>query len=326
MKASRFGLENMAKRILFLLIFQAMGATGFSQSLSLAHLGDRFQRTNLDVRWLATNALPHMVWVYRVTPKAFPPDAISNLVAECGFAAKDKKFSNGDETVYKDRDKFPSRQLGISRGGIFYTSLTHYGPTNLAEDVPARSQMAMLTTNFLAGLGISISDIAENTNGAPDFRFWEPFKEYYLPGGTVTNIEFRAVEFSRSVDGATILGSGNAGDGEIFFGEHGKPVRIDLSWRNLERYKLSPTATAETLVNWLRAGRAVQGGIPMNLPPIDWATVKSLTVRQADLCYYAGDRLAPSEWLMPLVSLWTTVDTGQANIDVEIDCPIIDLE
>jgi hypothetical protein len=26
----------------------------------------------------------------------------------------------------------------------------------------------------------------------------------------------------------------------------------------------------------------------------------------------------------PLVALWTTVDTGHGNIDVEIDCPIID--
>ena len=71
-------------------------------------------------------------------------------------------------------------------------------------------------------------------------------------------------------------------------------------------------------------GKAVQGGIPMDLPAIDWAVVKSLTVKKAELCYYAGDRLAPSEWLMPLVSLWTTVDTGHGNIDVEIDCPIID--
>ena len=28
--------------------------------------------------------------------------------------------------------------------------------------------------------------------------------------------------------------------------------------------------------------------------------------------------------LMPLVSLWTTVDTGHGNVDVEIDCPIVD--
>jgi hypothetical protein len=40
--------------------------------------------------------------------------------------------------------------------------------------------------------------------------------------------------------------------------------------------------------------------------------------------YYAGERTSPSEWLMPYLALWTTVDTGNGNVDVEIDCPIID--
>jgi hypothetical protein len=37
-----------------------------------------------------------------------------------------------------------------------------------------------------------------------------------------------------------------------------------------------------------------------------------------------GDRFAPSDWLYPFAALETTVDTGRGNVDVEIDCPIID--
>jgi hypothetical protein len=76
----------------------------------------------------------------------------------------------------------------------------------------------------------------------------------------------------------------------------------------MERYKSCPTTTPETIVKWIREGKAVQGGIPMNSEAIDWPTVKSLTINKADLCYYAGERFAPSQWLMPLLSLWTTVD------------------
>jgi hypothetical protein len=315
----------MPKKIFFFLLLQTLWATGFSQSLSLARLGETFQRTNLVVRWDApTNTLPPAVWIYRVLPKTFPPEAVSNLVAQCGFARKDKKFSNADQTVYKNADKFPSKQLGISHGGIVYITVSHYGPTNLARDVPTMIQMPELTTNFLSKLGINVSDIEKNAEGAPNFHFWEPFKEYFMPDKIVTNIEFRAVGFSRAVDGATVIGAGIVGDGEIYFGEHGNPTHIDLSWRDLERTKSYVTATPEIVIKWIRNGKAVQGGIPMDLPPIDWPTVKSLTVKKADLCYYAGDSMVPSAWLMPLLSLWTTVDTGHGNVDVEIDCPIID--
>lgn len=315
----------MARTIRLVLLLQMAWATGFSQSLSLSRLGDAFQRTNLDVRWEAhTNALPRTVWIYRLLPKTFPPAAISNLAMECGFTEKDKKKSTADQAIYKDADKFPSKQLNVSRGSIFYNAVSHYGPKNLATNVPEMSQMPLLTTNFLSRFGVDLSDIEKNADGAPNFHYWEPFKEYFMPDGIVTNIEFRAVSFSRAVDGATIIGAGTAGDGEIYFGPNGKPAHVDLSWRDLQRVKSCPTVTPETIIQRIRYGRAVQGGIPMNLPSIDWATVKSLTVKKADLCYYAGDRLAPSPWLMPLLSLWTTVDTGNGNVDVEIDCPIID--
>jgi hypothetical protein len=315
----------MMKKIFLLILFQGVWAAGFSQSLSLARLGDAFQRTNLNVRWLAqTNSYPHTVWIYQIMPRTFPPAAITNLIIQCGFTEQDKKVSNGDEIAYQNAARFPSRRLQIFHGSIFYISDTHYGPTNLAGAVPEMSQMPKLATNFLLQLGINAAEIEKKSDGTPNFHFWEPFKEYFLPDKIITNIEFRAVGFSRVVDGARVLGAGTVGDGEIYFGPNGRPVHIDLSWRDLKRVKPLATVTPNVVIEWIRAGKAVQGGIPMNLPAIDWSTVKSLTVNSADLCYYAGDRLAPSRWLMPLLSLWTTADTGHGTIDVEIDCPVID--
>jgi hypothetical protein len=62
----------------------------------------------------------------------------------------------------------------------------------------------------------------------------------------------------------------------------------------------------------------------MDAEPIDWKTVKGITITSVKLCYYGGNTDNPSDWLMPFVALWATVDSGHGTIDVEIDCPIID--
>jgi hypothetical protein len=64
--------------------------------------------------------------------------------------------------------------------------------------------------------------------------------------------------------------------------------------------------------------------MPEDAEPIDWKKVQDLTVKQIVVAHYAGDALSPSDWLMPLVSLWSAVDTGDRKVDVEIECPIID--
>ena len=314
------------KRILILLV-QCICATGLSQGLSLQTLGQPFKSPNLLVCWDApTNVLPSTVWSYRLLPRTFSARAISNLVAACGLSEDDESISNADAVVFKNADKNPTRFLGISssRGAIYYQSVNNYGPTNLAKDVPAMGEMPKLTTNFLSEFGINTADIEKRTNGTPRFRFWEPSTEYFVSNEIITNIEFRAVNFRRSVDGANVLGAGTAGNGQIEFGPHGRPVGIDLTWPNLERHKSFRTVTTETIIRWIREGKAVQGGIALNLPDIDWMTAKRLTVKKAEICYYAGNHLSPSLWLMPLVSLWTTVDTGNGMVNVEIDCPITD--
>jgi hypothetical protein len=68
----------------------------------------------------------------------------------------------------------------------------------------------------------------------------------------------------------------------------------------------------------------VQGMLKMDAEPIDWKTVKSLTINRTELCYYGGSPFEPSERLIPFVALWTTVDTGHSKFDLEIDCPVLE--
>jgi hypothetical protein len=317
----------VSKKLLSVFLFLMIGATGFSQSLSFHSLGDSFKCSASVIHWnVPSNSIPSTVWVYHLEPRNFPPVASSNLIASCGFTAKDVEVSNKDIVVYLSSGKLPDRQLGISssHGTIYYESVTHYGPTNLAKDVPEMSQMLNLTTNFLAEFNIDCSQMNQSTGEAPHFQFWQPLREYFLKDKIVTNIEYRAVTFRRWIDGGLVLGGGTAGNGQICFGEHGKPIKIDIAWPNLKRYKSYPTVTPDTVVEWIAEGKAVHGGILMNLADIDWSTIKSLTIHEAKICYNAGSRFEPSDWLMPLVSLRATVDTGQGNVDLQINCPVID--
>ncbi len=308
------------KLIVLLMVFS--WTAGFSQTLSFK-FGTPFKRADLDIQWnIPTNAIPKDVFVYRLSSNRFSPRTISYLMTLGPFTDKDRKWNRADGMRFTT----PTNNLSItySIGAVGFQSLASFGPTNLARHVPSMSELPALTTNFLGQLGIDIADVAKQPNGKPDFHFSEPFTEYAVGDKLFTNIAFRAVGFRRAVDGAQWVGANTGGDCRVEFGEFGKPSTIWLSWRKLERYKKCPAMTPRTIIESIRGGRAVQNMISMDADSIDWSTVKGIIVTRAEICYYAGGPFAPSDWLIPFVALWTTVDRGHGNIDVEIDCPIID--
>lgn len=308
----------------FVILFELICATSVSQQFKF---GTPFQCTDLDVRWnVPSNQIPSQVWVYHLLPHPFSPSLVSNLVSVGGFTPKDMVRSNADEITFQNAN---SSAFGVvSRLGEieFRPYHRHYDAGHLAEHIPQMSELPALTTNLLKQLGINVADIEKREDGSPDFHFGQPFTVYRANHSLVTNIAYRSVGFRRAVDGVPIVGNGVGGDCHIEFGEYGKPTKIMLSWRNLERHKLYPTASPNTLMQWIREGKAVQGMIRMDAETIDWRTVKSLTITGAKLCYYGGGTFEPSDWLIPFVELWTSVDRGHGTIDVEIDCPIIKTE
>jgi hypothetical protein len=306
------------------ILLELMCAACWSQQFKF---GTPFRRTDLDVRWnVPSNALPSQVWVYHALPHPFSASLVSNLVALGGFTLKDMVRSNGDEITFQGSN---SSGLGIvSRLGAieFRPYRRRYDANHLAEQVPEISKLPALTTNLLKELGIKSADIEKREDGSPDFHFGEPFTVYRVNRSFVTNVAYRSVGFRRVVDGAPVVGNGVGGDCHIEFGEYSKLTKIMLSWRNLERHKVYPTASPQTLIQWIREGKAVQGMIRMDAESIDWKTAKSLTITGARLCYYGGSPFEPSGWLIPFVALWATVDRGHGTIDVEIDCPVIAIE
>lgn len=309
---------------LLLLLIQSVSAAGLPPNPRFTEWGTPIPaRTGLKVIWNApTNSIPSTIWVYRLSPRRFSPEVLSNLIDLCSFTEKDTAKQDSDGVAFRSADNSRRLDVSFTLGSIEYQITSHYSHTNLAEDVPDEGRMPELTTNVLQKIGISLSDIAKTTNGAPNFHFWQPLKMYYVNHSFVTNIEFRGARFQRSVDGVPFVGLGAGGDGEIDFGEHGKISKIDLSWRNVERYRAYPTISPDSMMKLIRKGVAVHGPIRIDVGEINWQTIKSVTVSKAKLCYYAGD--PPSDWLFPFAALWTTVDTDSGNIEMEIDCPIFD--
>jgi len=316
----------MKKHVLFV-VLQLIWMTGFAENLRFKEFGTPIPaRANLDVRWNApTNALPPRIWVCRLLPRDLSPQIMSNLMAACSFTDKDKVIQ-GDMLAFNSLDG--SRQLRVvaSRGIIDYEMTIHRSMTNFVKNVPSERKTLKLAKKFLPELGIDLADIDKKENSfQSDFHVFDTGVVYFINHKAVTNTESRGIRFRRAVNGISFISIGTGGDGEIHFGDHGRISKIDVSWRHIEPSKLYATVTPETIVRSLRGGKAVQGFTLESLGDIDWSRVKSVTIKKVFPRYYAGGgRLAPSDWLYPFAALWTTVDTSHGNIDVEIDCPIID--
>jgi len=194
------------------------------------------------------------------------------------------------------------------------------------HDVPGESKALRLTKKFLPEIGIDLADIGKKENSSqPDFHVFDMGVTYFIDRKPLKNTEGRGVRFGRSVDGISFISIGSGGDGEIHFGDHGTVTRLLITWRNMQRDKSFPVLTPQLMMESMRKGKAIQGLIPDSVDAIDWKTVENVTIKKAKPCYYAGgDRFSPSDWLQPYAALWTTVDTGHGNVNLEIDCPVID--
>src|SRR5271155_3033320 len=292
------------KKIILLVFLQTLWTAGFSQSLPFsAEPGISIQSTNLIVHWEAQkHPWPKTLWVYQMIPTEFSPTVISNLVTLGSFTEKDKMYSSTNGVTFSNSGR--SLWVSFTEGQIEYWTTHNYSATDLAKDVPTTNQLFQLTTNFLPKLGISLSEIARGENGQPRITFAEPFKEYSLNRTFITNIEWRGVGFRRVMDGVEFLYAG--GHCAIDFGEHGEVVKIELSWPSLGHDKLYSAATPKKIIQWIREGRADQNLLldkDANKIPIDWSTVKSVTIKRAKAYYYGETFLGEREH-QPIFPSW----------------------
>jgi hypothetical protein len=323
MIASKSGHSIQMRGIVILILLHTFSVSGFAQKphwkdgeASIPAVG------GLDLLWMApTAAIPDSVWIYRLLPNKFSPEIISNVTGLCSLTAKEKVNQSTNGATFKSRDG--SRKLSISfqPGSIDYeTAERQYGPTNLAEGVPAISELPKRAADFITQAGIKLSEITNpfaaggSVYSTPRFHFSEPMRIYYVGSNNITNVEYRTVKFWRCVDGIPVIG----GDGgTITFGEHGTIRGFSIIWRTLERHQSVPSVTPETAMKFLREGKAVQELIEGE---IDWAKVKSVTIKKASPLYFDGH----TEWLWPFLGLVAVTEPSYGHTQFGIECPIID--
>lgn len=308
------------RKITTLVFFIASVAAGLSQSLPLNELGKPFSSPTVPVQWhVQTNVFPPRLSIYHIIPTKFSQAIISNLLSISGLAENDRV--KGDNFASTDGTR--TLHIVSATGTIEYsnTAVVHSGLTTASVGVPKEAELFGLTTNLLPKLGLSLSEIKRKENSTErEFNFYEPQLTMFRTNSMfVTNIPERSVFFRRALDNGAVLGNDEGGNCWIFFGSHYAISKIDLKWPAIEVYKSFPSADFKKIAEWIHQGKARHGLISSDVGEFDWSKLKSITVTKAEICYVTNGK-----YVYPLASLWTSLDTGYGNVDVEIDCPIID--
>jgi hypothetical protein len=317
----------------WLLAFPTLACSvALAQEPTLNELGTAFRRPDLDVRWRApAKALPATLWTYQVSDGRLSPEVVSNLMAVGPFTDKDEtnRFLHPSDDPKRVRYALTngrSLEFFPSIGAVEYQD-SAAEQMEITEGVPAEKDMLEKARAFLPKLGIKESELATKPHSA-DLLVYFTFRQSVLYDKTnqpyTTNIYSRGVYFIRRVDGVDFLGIGVRGGCRIDFGNHGQIARISLLWRKLERGRAYDTVMPETLIKWVQNGKGVLSPLRDDILPFDWTAVKSLTVTNV-VPYLFGERSrAIQKEVYPFATLYGVVDTGQTNVAVEIECPVID--
>jgi hypothetical protein len=323
------------KLIALLIYLQLLVSAGFSQTLPTpaSFLQIRYHATNFDITWDAPDhSWADKVWVYRDTAAKLSDDIVSNILEIGSFTQRDKK----DYGIYGFTAYDSGRVLRFATmtGKIYYYAPQQYGIDHLVTNLPSTNAAIVLTKQILPRIGIGLTNVEHSTNGELLFHY-DPNPQgtiYYTTNLPIVNLNQRTVGFKKALDGLTVEGGG--GIGTIDYGENGRVIQMDIDWRGAVKDKEYDTATKDDILKWLKDGHCY---FPRSIfPPhnekidIDWTKAKHLTINRVQICYWGidfPDINPPSKsTVYPYAILHSTVDTGQTNLDITIDCPIIDFK
>lgn len=320
------------KRVLLGLLVLGAGCAIGEEMPSLKHAGAPFVPLNFQIIWCApTNQQPKPLWVYKTVPQTFSPKAISNLMALGSFTTNDQKQLNAEERAADSKGivfatKDDNRSLGISPalGWIIYQDNRAFDIRDKIEGVPSDAEAEKLGLKLLDEIGIPQSELVKRSkSGDPlTFRTTTTRGPTYHTKTKITTgkneIDARGVFFIRQIDGVSFAGIGVAGGFYVRFVSHAKVQKLELVWRNLQRWKKYQVASPNQIIEWIKEDRAV-----MPAPNVNTGEIKRLTITQISPLYMGelgGER---QDFTYPFASLNAVADLGQTNVNVQIYCSIL---
>ncbi len=252
--------------------------------------------------WPPTNK----IWSYKVVPQHFSDAAISNLMILGSFTEKDKTgFGYGSlGTKYL--------KINPTLGYIeYYDEKAIASPTSAITNVPEpvigvpdKEESLRLGLKYLHLAGIDTSQLL-NPRWYTETRGWINQKTHT----EVDEVQMRAVDFERRIDGLVADGAGIA---YVGFGNNAKVANLKISWRGLEPYKsLDNLVTPKQIVQLLQIGK-----IPF-LPRVrtvwTFGKVKTLTITSVSAYYQMRPGEEPMDFVTPTLQFNALMNNGTTN-------------
>lgn len=277
--------------------------------------------TNIEVVWAATNMLPAALWIYKVAPQEFSTAIVSNLMSICDFHWKNlNKITDSDVADQKlicltDRKQRWTRCLEIAPtlGWIEYNADSD--PTAFSNSAPSKAEVEKVANNVLFELGIDRSLVCEKHNG------YETVRGKLSPDGhrLSTNVISRGISFSRKIDG---IESQNVACFMLVVESNGRIKRLLLNWRHLLPYEPRILATANEIIDSIKAGRAILPPQSGDLSGIDEAV--RLTITDIMLRYYDTKGSKPLDFSYPFAAVKVLASIERTNtVSFCLECPIL---
>lgn len=265
------------------------------------------------------------LWTYKVIPQEFSAAVISNAMEIGAFTMQDKVKLSGDALAldkkalfFKDKGETKWLQVLPTLGYLkYYNGNAEAKAVSATKDVPEPvvgvpelPEATRLGLKYIRLLGIDTSQIARKP-GTCDFDLhWEVKTREWIDQKAkepVREIQSFGIDFTRSIDGIEVSGFG---DVFVDFGNNAKVHELEVSWRNLQPYRLRhDLVTGEEVVRSIHNRQTT-------LPVLEgWPLeeIKTLTITNAAPRYSRKRGDEPMDFVVPALQLDAIIDNGKTN-------------
>jgi hypothetical protein len=300
-----------------LCVLLAVGSIAMHSLAEPLRLDGKAYHPNAPIIWAATNTLPQSFVVYKVVPQSLSQAVISNAMAIGSFKPLNLIPSTDKALLHfqDNRDKtYMTRFLKIApaQGWMsYYDGRTGGMPV---KGVPTFEEADRLAMDYLRRLGGDPNQLAVK----PRPRIEGTTTSFDKKGGHETNkvVHARGIILYREIDKIQLMGKCFS----IEFGNNAKPSMFELNWKNLQPQHRYAIASSEKIINWIKAGKAVNP----DFEPI-LIQAKTLAVTKITPLYLGDIGGVAQEIIYPFAQLEVVANAGTTNqVNFFLHCPIIE--